>query len=213
MSVAENEKGYYYMSQGFSDIFHNSTLEQQKTMYLGLEHYKTEYKKAKKSTDGISVAYAYNNFLSKTIETALSPTDKALIKCTKGCGFCCYQNVDISDDEAELLATYSKEAGIKINKSKLKRQAKFSRDNWTKQTYNEMACVFLDSVTKECKVYEVRPIGCRKLLVITDPKFCDLRGGRKDMQHTAVAEAEMMASGIMNATKNDSMPKLLLEKL
>ena len=84
------------------------------------------------------------------------------IKCGKGnpCNGCCSQNVDISLEELRLIATPEYLEYEVPNKE---------RDN-DKRWLQHRPCFFLKK--GRCSVYKNRPIACRELWVVSDPKHC-----------------------------------------
>lgn len=94
------------------------------------------------------------------------------VTCGKGCAHCCKMIAHVTEDEAELLVAVMKEDGIEIDRNKLATQASWEENEWTDKTIEEKACIFLDE-NDACKVYEYRPMNCRKLMVVTDPIMCD----------------------------------------
>lgn len=96
--------------------------------------------------------------------------EKTLVSCSKGCHFCCRQNVHVYNAEAAVIAEYCRERGIEISKSYLKEQIRYS---WKELAKTEVGwCVFLKN--GECSIYPVRPISCRNYFVISNPKMCDV---------------------------------------
>lgn len=102
----------------------------------------------------------------------ISEIDKAEFKisCRKGCAHCCKQKVDISSVEAQLIVDFCKEENIQINVDYLRKQAQLDETNWIGN--ESAACSFLGK-DNACTVYEVRPMACRKYLVMTEPDLCD----------------------------------------
>jgi len=95
---------------------------------------------------------------------------KTLVSCSKGCHFCCRQNVHVYKAEAAVIAEYCREHGIEIPKIYLKEQMRYG---WKELAKTEVGwCVFLKD--GECSIYPVRPIACRNYFVISNPKLCDI---------------------------------------
>lgn len=96
--------------------------------------------------------------------------EKTLVSCSKGCHFCCRQNVHVYKAEVAVIGEYCREIGIEIPKSYLKEQMRYG---WRELAKTEVGwCVFLKN--GECSIYPVRPIACRNYFVISDPKLCDV---------------------------------------
>ncbi len=96
--------------------------------------------------------------------------EKTLVSCSKGCHFCCRQNVHVYKAEAAVIAEYCREHEITIPKAYIEQQLKYG---WRELAKTEVGwCVFLKN--GECSIYPVRPISCRNYFVVSHPKFCDV---------------------------------------
>lgn len=126
---------------------------------------------------------------------------KDSITCRRGCNFCCYQNVDVTWDEAALLLEVAADT---IDWERLNDQLPGHK----KIEYRKRACVFLKD--GECSVYENRPISCRKYLVANDPEQCNSEkypdGETKVLYMRA---AELLATSMMTLNHTGSMAEML----
>jgi Fe-S-cluster containining protein len=96
--------------------------------------------------------------------------EKGLVSCSKGCHFCCRQNVHTYKAEAQVIAQYCQENRIDIPKNYLNEQVKYT---WRELAKTEVGwCVFLKN--GECSIYPVRPMACRNHFVISPPERCDV---------------------------------------
>lgn len=130
-----------------------------------------------------------------------------LIQCRKGCSACCYTQVSVTEEEAELLAK-KVESGISIDKLKLynQSQAQNNAEKWYQMDHSKRGCVFLDE-NENCRVYEDRPAVCRTNFALSDPKFCDTSDGVERPQRllltvkadlvVAVAYSESRSAGAL----------------
>ncbi len=208
-----HQEGLYWMSNIFSGIYNRADERQKAIMVNMLMHYIEEYKRAKKETDGISAAINFHKLIDLEVAENMESEMGRGVSCKNGCDSCCAMHVDATDDEADLLLTYINEKNIDIDKERLERQAEIGRENWHRQPVGDWSCVFLDDLTKNCKVYEHRPASCRKLLVLSDPELCDTKNPHQRIQWFAQTEVEAIASATMNATESDTLAKLLYNKL
>lgn len=132
------------------------------------------------------------------------------IRCARGCSHCCHGPVEIAAHEAELLVDVVRASGRQLDEERLQRQSRYAVDTWREQAPNDRACVFLGG-DGACTVYESRPGACRKLLVTSNPEFCD---AEKNSTHRIDRwfswEAEMMASAALEVFSPDLMPRALL---
>jgi Fe-S-cluster containining protein len=180
-------------------------------IHEAVEYYISQYERGKQEVGDISIAASFQEAVQKNIDENKN-TELGEVRCGKGCSFCCHYHVDISDDEAKLLVEYAKEQNIAISKTQLKKQKDKTVDTWSQLKYSERRCVFLDE-NGSCKAYEYRPVSCRVLQVITDPKLCNAEFDTNDVGALSILEVDIMATAINNATKSDSMAKLLLDLL
>jgi Fe-S-cluster containining protein len=125
--------------------------------------------------------------------------------CKKGCSFCCYQQVMITDDEADLLLRCVAE----IDWAKVERQAKAKR--WRDLSREDRSCIFL--VDDKCFPYEHRPSTCRKYFSIEDPKKCDTETNPNgEVKRLVSIGAEVVVSSAWTVRDSDTMPKMLLKR-
>jgi Fe-S-cluster containining protein len=73
--------------------------------------------------------------------------------------------------EAELLRAYATELRLAIDETRLRRQASATVETWEELAPDDRRCVFLGE-TGACRVYEHRPIACRKHFVMSPPITC-----------------------------------------
>lgn len=96
-----------------------------------------------------------------------------VITCRVGCAHCCKQAVRISSVEADRLAHYAEAHFIPIDTDQLRQQARFTPDEWIHASEPARRCVFLGE-SNQCRVYEARPLACRKYFSVGDPEDCNL---------------------------------------
>lgn len=136
------------------------------------------------------------------------------ISCRKGCSFCCHTLVAASASEGDLIQLYVRDNGITVDTDRLSLQAHVKDpENYARSLrWQDSACVFLNE-QGECKIYPVRPVTCRKLTVLSDPKLCDpLESNKPD--YLVHLEAEIIASALYNIELSDedeppSLPQIL----
>lgn len=185
----------------------------------GLMH---EYKKHLKENkhNRVSIAASWQDYLQEALKKQVEENDARgdhTVSCSKGCSHCCYQNVDITDDEAQLITDYAEEEGIAIDIDHLARQLVAKQtggnDGFNKLPYADRACVFLDD-EGGCQIYKYRPLVCRKLLVASDPEQCDTKKGFGGMVTRLVGmEAEVITCAVMNGCDEaESMAKMLFKE-
>lgn len=181
----------------------------QKQLVLDMyNHYVEHFKQIKAEYEPEALSYNIHRFVDAILDEELRD-NTVKISCRKGCFYCCEQNVDITEEEALLLVKIAKERGLELNKRLLKKQFKYSVDNWHKQEHKQ--CVFLSK--GECQVYEHRPTACRKHIVFTDPKLCDTTVIHDKVGKIVNTHVEVIATAAINVSESDSMPKMLLKIL
>lgn len=208
--MPEPPKGFIYVSSEILDILsqnpesdNESTRQYVVSMVL---NYTRQLQLAEKFEPGKSLFLA-----TDFIESEIDKFDEEAIgsiTCKRGCSFCCHINVGISALEAKAIAGYCKKNKIPISKKYLKKQLSYDAREIAFSPVS--ACVFLKG--KECSIYPVRPLSCRKYFVRSDPKFCST-------EHSIVNRVEIHFNldieAMMSAFRNlvglaDRMPKMLL---
>lgn len=96
---------------------------------------------------------------------------KERVSCRKGCNFCCSLEIDAYPEEVAIILKYCKKQNIQVDWQYLAKQAAFSpEDRMVSVEYGP--CVFLKDGL--CSIYPVRPIACRKYIVVTPQEYCNL---------------------------------------
>jgi len=109
------------------------------------------------------------------------------VSCGFGCSACCHRMIYVSKDEGELYFNLLEELEggsiSDVSMDRLEAQAKYTPEeeveyqNLPKQ---KNQCVFLDPSNQSCRIYQHRPLACRRLQVTSDPLFCSPRTTRLD---------------------------------
>ncbi len=135
-----------------------------------------------------------------------TPEDTIRIACKAGCAACCRYQVDITHDEATVLADKIISGHI-VDEEKLKIMSEYGPRAYVTE---RQSCVFLGEDDR-CTVYEDRPMSCRLHLVTSDPILCFKDS--KDVASLINPGADSFASGVLTANRHDHLPKLVWEKL
>jgi Fe-S-cluster containining protein len=153
------------------------------------------------------VEEAIADYLTKFPETAKK------ITCKAGCSSCCKNVINkITIDEAALLKEYCEFNEIPIDMERLKVQADCkTQKQWNKLQPKDKKCVFLGD-DDLCQVYEVRPISCRKVLLISDPKLCK-RTTPCRINRVVSPLAEVIDCAVLNVHKPDTFSRSLSKVL
>lgn len=109
--------------------------------------------------------------------------------CSKGCDFCCYSEILISDYEFELIKEYIQTYNVDIDWDLVDEQQGTMEEN-SKLPFAKRKCPLLKDGL--CSVYPVRPVVCRAYNSIdTDPKLCKKEYGFKD-ERNAIHQQQIM---------------------
>lgn len=115
------------------------------------------------------------------IDQAIRETDQLApreqnVSCRKACSYCCHTPVSIGASEGILIEDFARENKIEWDAARARRQSEAHDPQLYRQalSWEEAACVFL-SDQGSCQIYAARPISCRKLSVVSEPKLCDPR--------------------------------------
>ncbi len=123
--------------------------------------------------------------------------------CASGCSACCRSfPKQISEDDADLLAAAVNEGRVEIDRAELERQAGAAG--------GAAPCLFL-SADNKCRVYDIRPVVCRKYHVTSPRENCETDGAQVNPQIDLMPELIASASlslpdngiGFMAAMLND----------
>lgn len=203
------------MTDSFKATANKKARDERKAAHLRaiFDRYAEQFRAAG-NQDAPSVArrvhIAIDNVLERDRKKSATSGD---IKCRKGCSHCCHSPVEIWPHEAALLVEIAREAGMELDQARLERQSQYTMDTWRQQPAADTACVFLGD-DGACKVYEVRPNACRKLLVVTDPALCDAAKHPPDSVGRWFSwEAEILESAALEVFGAALMPRLLLSEL
>jgi Fe-S-cluster containining protein len=114
----------------------------------------------------------------RKVDAAVAPFAKrrpeamAAVRCRRGCSHCCRIRVEVTADEAELLAERVRAGLAHPDRRRLDLQRTWSTAAaFQGRPRSEADCLLLGA-DGACTVYEDRPSACRALLVASDPELC-----------------------------------------
>ena len=193
-------------------MWHKASPDEQELIAAMHEHYEQEFRRvAAVAPNPESTAHTVNGIVDGFIaeHRAAAPQAKD-IRCGRGCAHCCRINVTITLPEAHLLLAWAEDQGIEVDWARVERQAQHPGLAWRELPLPDRDCVFLGK-TGDCRVYEHRPVACRKHFVVSDPANCNknLRARRTLM--FVCPQAEVVASAALTAFENRSMPVMLMK--
>ena len=132
------------------------------------------------------------------------------VACRRGCHHCCKIHVTASEPECEEIVKFCVDNNVTLDKEYLSLLA-----DLTEATWGNKRCPFL-SLEGECKVYEVRPIACRKYHVQGTPETsgkCDQSQGTQMVPSIYSEHLEAMVSAYWTITASENMSKAMLSVL
>ena len=176
------------------------------------KHYMEQYTELRVTNNAETVSSAIHDTVSRAMNESIMKSEHK-ISCQRGCSLCCFQRVDISDDEATLLLSYSKEISYVIDYEILERQSKTKNvKEFNTLRPRHRRCVFLNE-DNECGVYEHRPNSCRKLVVISSPDLCDtVKNKGAEIGKLVDIEAEVITSSSLNVRESGSLAEMILKQ-
>lgn len=102
------------------------------------------------------------------------PNQYGRVSCQPSCNHCCHQRLTVTKLEASVLLSHVKRLGIKLDRQRAKQQEKKALEAYNDLPYEDQGCLMLDE-NGNCRVYEYRPLSCRKYNVVSPPEMCDKR--------------------------------------
>lgn len=151
--------------------------------------------------------------LHKIMDQATKTAAHIKVSCCKGCSGCCHYEVEITNDEAAVLALIVRR-GLAIDASRLSNQAARERraPAWSDVLHPSNRCVFLGE-DDACRVYENRPSVCRRALVTSPAEACSRPGQPVVPVEILLAELLMSAALSLEGSSFGSLSKMLLASL
>lgn len=162
----------------------------------------------KRAPDSKIRALCAHMVVDKEIKNALTKAEQKP-SCKRGCSYCCYLSVDITADEADLILAHLQKENRTLDWDRLERQA--AVQDFRTLSHEDKRCTFLGK-EGECTIYDVRPLNCRKYLVVGDPKDCETgittEGARVNL--LVAAKAEVYTSAVFSIMGSARMANILL---
>ena len=168
------------------------------------QHLTEQYKKAIMAVGFLGATKSFHKYIDSNV---VRYDVVAKSTCKRGCSFCCYLHVAITEGEAEILAQHV----TPQNLGQLhKQRGKDDVESFMKLPIKDRACAFL--VNGECSVYVDRPASCRKYYVANKPEDCNTEHRLKGTKQIAIPELEMATGVLMTQQKHGSFATLILKK-
>eukprot|EP01126_Amoeba_proteus_P049275 TRINITY_DN5751_c0_g2_i3.p1 TRINITY_DN5751_c0_g2~~TRINITY_DN5751_c0_g2_i3.p1 ORF type:complete len:274 (-),score=58.32 TRINITY_DN5751_c0_g2_i3:169-990(-) len=206
-----NEQVQLFLSSPLASIAEEATHEEKTNMGDVIQDFKSLIERTPPGALRASTNYGlFEKFLVRSDEQDEKITGKARnISCKKGCNHCCHRLVNVTSDEAPILARQLAriEGGNVTEKTieRLKSQLAISAkpfEYWLAPS-RDTRCVFLDQ-EGTCSIYDKRPLECRLWRVETDPYLCSKRAtrdGESPGQRLVAIPLEMFYSAAVSASE------------
>eukprot|EP01126_Amoeba_proteus_P049277 TRINITY_DN5751_c0_g2_i6.p1 TRINITY_DN5751_c0_g2~~TRINITY_DN5751_c0_g2_i6.p1 ORF type:complete len:296 (-),score=65.76 TRINITY_DN5751_c0_g2_i6:169-1056(-) len=228
-----NEQVQLFLSSPLASIAEEATHEEKTNMGDVIQDFKSLIERTPPGALRASTNYGlFEKFLVRSDEQDEKITGKARnISCKKGCNHCCHRLVNVTSDEAPILARQLAriEGGNVTEKvffhhhrpppppqpttfhylfktiERLKSQLAISAkpfEYWLAPS-RDTRCVFLDQ-EGTCSIYDKRPLECRLWRVETDPYLCSKRAtrdGESPGQRLVAIPLEMFYSAAVSASE------------
>lgn len=151
--------------------------------------------------------------LHALIEREVQKADSIPTSCKVGCSACCHLEVEVTPDEASLLADII-ESGHPVDFERLELQSRKKRQDssWLLGVSTSNRCVFLGD-QGACSIYEDRPSICRKHSVVSPAENC--LSAKEPSVVRNVPLAEIVMSSAIDIVQGDvgSLSSMVLREL
>lgn len=175
------------------------------------------YQEALRQFDGFGIApeaavASMHVKVDKFVRDAKRIGNGRKVSCKSGCSACCYIGVRATRQEAQVLAKRIND-GLSVDVARLRAQdaaGEFAED-YAALPREVRKCVFL--ADGKCRVYDVRPMACRKYMVRSDPALCDTEkspGGRVAI--VVAWEAEVFYNAALGVLDTNPLSRALLQE-
>lgn len=167
------------------------------------------YEKYADGLEGVTAGEERARVLHRMMDQAVATAANVAVSCRRGCAGCCHYEVEITGDEAVVLAERVRD-GIGIDRARLADQAARPRLSpaWARFFAAENRCVFLGD-EGACRIYEDRPAACRRLLVTSPAEACTTAGAAVAPVRILLAEILLSAAVDLAEGEFASLPRLL----
>ncbi len=167
----------------------------------------------KKYTDFVSLE-SYKTFLSdyNSLYQKQYSEHSEQIYCQQGCNNCCYQPIELSTIEFNLINEYINNNNITPNKEFLPKQRDIINKtslgqlvkNWRLELKkDEQACPFVSKDDGHCTIHPVRPLSCRNFFGIGTNEFCGAAPDKSSRDKVGrFANLAKLATAFLTVTKS-----------
>lgn len=179
-----------------------------KQCVIAIESYSNQYIEMIDNTVHSKI-YAIKDVYDTIDELVRDDFKENKISCKKGCAHCCYLCVYVTPDEIATILDHCNRNEIEIDWDRAETQKDLTPETWVKTPQKISRCIFLKD--RECSIYPVRPMACRKYHVVTNPKLCDTTTGRHEVAILNNFDVELLVASIHGVRTFDTLSRQLLK--
>ncbi len=174
-----------------------------------LGHIRSLFDRCSAELGAVAVGRQRGHALHRMLDATQKPTAGLAITCRRGCSGCCHYEIEVTGDEAEVLAAEVR-GGVEIDRARLESQAARERRGreWENILHPDNRCVFLGA-DGACRVYDSRPAACRRHLVTTPAEACSTPGAPVAAVEVLTTEILLSAAMSLEGTRFASLSKML----
>ncbi|MNJ96846.1 Flagellin N-methylase [compost metagenome] len=152
--------------------------------------------------------------IHELVEEQVAASSHIKTSCQKGCGACCHLEVEITEDDAALMALSIVEQNLQFDEASLEEQSQRERldPKWNQGAVKSNRCVMLGA-DNACRNYDFRPTVCRKHSVTSPAIDCSTLGATPVPR--LIPMNEIILSAAINLPQNNfgALPKMLASAL
>lgn len=152
--------------------------------------------------------------LQEMVDAEIAEGAEIPVSCFKGCSACCHMEVEVTSYEAEVLK-HLVEDGMSIDRARLQQQSQRALQDpaWREGMRNEInKCVFLNH-QGECRVYDNRPVMCRRHSVTSPAENCEFIESKIVIRYFPKVDLLISAANEDSAVEIGPLAKMLQLKL
>lgn len=152
--------------------------------------------------------------LFEMVDEEIASGSNIPVSCQKGCSACCHMEVEVTTYETHILAEQVAN-GLIIDRDRLQKQSERSLQDplWKQGPRNsDSRCVFLND-EGSCRIYEHRPVMCRRHSVTSPAKNCDTLDDKITVRYFPRVDLYISAANEDGQVKVGPLAKMLQMKL
>ncbi len=171
------------------------------------------FKQTQKQLLATEPGTARAHILHQLIDTAIESVSHIPVSCQKACSACCHFEVQITQDEAALLAELVMQ-GHPVDIAQLEKQSRRQVQDlaWQEGVVPTNRCAFLNP-ENACGIYVARPAACRRHSVVSPAQLCSDLKATPTSRNIPIAEVILSAAMSLPEVEIGSLSRMLALKL